>query len=442
MSFLALPAEVLEIIVDYLNPGPSGSGYYRAYAPTACLCKIDEIRVREQQTYLMSPESKRSILALASACKGLRMMIFDRRNRVSLDITARTKVQTLILKGNSIDNPNTRPSLVDYINLFSQLREIQIALYYRCMSGHQKPHKQHQAGTTLNRSNSKGASSKSVKIDLAIYQEMFFQGGTDEGFTRKSLKDFASSGYLQELNAVELDNYHLELTFSRSRSSRSGQTFWNEFTSRMQGACKVPAKNVSMCFLFQLNGESEQLLAALSTAIAQWPKEVECIFFSLDLDEFVLGGYKWQLKLTSMGKNGQVALVDGYLPSKQDLDHFILMIQGTRPNLRAFDLIIYTFHRYNHPLLSYHHVTTDCGAKQISEQPSSVIEIDVNELKHLYSDSIEQKRIYGSGSRLQEHRDDMDMRFEMEEEHEVEEYGSKYLYEIDDGENSDSSSEY
>lgn len=109
MSFLALPTEVLDIIVDYLNPGPPGSSYYRAYAPTACLCKIDEVRAREQGTYLMSVESKRSILALSSACKSSRMAIFDRlflekvmldwkadslqQGRLLLDVPARGKVQ-------------------------------------------------------------------------------------------------------------------------------------------------------------------------------------------------------------------------------------------------------------------------------------------------------------------------------------------------------------
>jgi hypothetical protein len=100
-------------------------------------------------------------------------------------------------------------------------------------------------------------------ISLAIYQETSFRGRTDEGFTKKSLTDFASADHLEKLNMAKLDNYHIELAFSKTRFERSKPTFWNEFMLRMENACQIPARNVSMCFSFQLNGESERFLVSL-----------------------------------------------------------------------------------------------------------------------------------------------------------------------------------
>ncbi|KAJ9104655.1 hypothetical protein QFC21_002153 [Naganishia friedmannii] len=422
MSFLALPTEVLEIIVNYLNPGPSGSQYYRAFALTACLCNVDEIRAREQRTYPMSLESKRGISALASTSKGLRMAIFDRvfskkvtmdwnkatpqQSRISLDVMARAKVQTLILKGSSIDHPCTRPLLVDYANLSPQLREIEIML--KRVTPQQAINMRNQSTTSpcvsVSDTTARGSSSQSV--NLAVYSEIYFRGRTDEGFTKKLLKDFATAGHLRQLNLPRLDSYHLELTFSKSRDSRSEPTFWTYFTRRMENACQIPANNVSMCFLFQLDGEPERFLAALSTAIRQWPKEVECISFRLDLDEFVLGGHRRILDVIKTGKDGQPKLGDGSLPSKKDLDRFTEKMRKTRTNLCSYVLT----------------------------GTSSIIRIDQSELQYFQKYYAEMQSIYsddgdeetdGSDSQLEEYKEDMEMEFEAQEEQAAERYGYK-----------------
>ncbi|KAJ9119969.1 hypothetical protein QFC24_005452 [Naganishia onofrii] len=470
MSFLALPTEVLDIIVDYLNPGPPGSAYYRAYAPTACLCNIDEVLAREQGSYLMSVESKRSILALSSACKSSRMAIFDRlflekvmldwkadslqQGRLLLDVPARGKVQTLILQANSIGRASLRPPLADYIKLFPRLHEIQINLVYPCMHDRRKhlgPHQSVNMGNQMTTSPSATASDTTQRgsslqsVNLAIYQAISFRGRTDEGFTKKSLRDFASADHLEKLNMARLDKYHLELTFSRSRSSRSGPTFWNEFMLRMENACQIPAKNVSMCFSFQLNGESERFLAELSRAIVHWPKGVEDISFCLQLDEFVLGGYRRILDLVKQGNDGKLELVNGYLPSKLDLDRFVQTMRETRPNLRNFDLVIYTFRAYNCPLLEYHHIAANGGVKDQVPGVSSAFSIEYSELDRLHAKYLEwegiysdnDEEVYGFGTELQEYQGEMEEMIGMHEQAASEEYGYKYFYEdLSDSEDS------
>lgn len=79
MGLLALPTEILDIIIDLLN-APSDPHQYDSKLPvsTACLCKLDKIYAKSPEVYPIWPEWKRDSLALSSVCKGLRSMIFDR----------------------------------------------------------------------------------------------------------------------------------------------------------------------------------------------------------------------------------------------------------------------------------------------------------------------------------------------------------------------------
>jgi hypothetical protein len=79
MCLLALPNEVLDIIIDLLN-APNDTFQYDSKLPvsTACLCKLDKIYAKAPEAYPIWPDWKRDSLALSSVCKAMRSMIFDR----------------------------------------------------------------------------------------------------------------------------------------------------------------------------------------------------------------------------------------------------------------------------------------------------------------------------------------------------------------------------
>jgi hypothetical protein len=198
--------------------------------------------------------------------------------------------------------------------------------------------------------------------------------------------------------------------------------------------------------------------AELSRAIARWPEEVEDISFCLQLDEFVLmGGHRMISNLVNPGKDGSLELVHGCLPSKRDLDQFVGTIRKTRPNLRNFDLVFYTFTRYNRPLLEYRHAiaAVAIAIDQVPEPfklPSSIFKIEYSELEHLHFQYLAQKRAisdaheaYGSGTLLQEgleaeFEEQIDILVGMNEETESDQYRfEEYFYhDVHDSEDSSS----
>jgi hypothetical protein len=137
------------------------------------------------------------------------------------------------------------------------------------------------------------------------------------------------------------------------------------------------------------------------------------------------------------GKDGSLELVHGCLPSKRDLDQFVGTIRKTRPNLRNFDLVFYTFTRYSRPLLEYHHIATDGGVRNQVPGVSSAFSIENSQLDSLHAKYLEWEGLYsnndeegnGSGTGLQEYQDEMEEIICIYEQAASEEYGYKYFYE-------------
>jgi hypothetical protein len=109
MTLLALPTEVLEIIIHYLNGPEDTRDAMKLHSSTTCLCKRDLASAKDPETYPIWRAWKRDSLALSSVAKRLRSLIFDqfwlkkivldwdgaalKKTKAALCATSREKVQ-------------------------------------------------------------------------------------------------------------------------------------------------------------------------------------------------------------------------------------------------------------------------------------------------------------------------------------------------------------
>ncbi|KAJ9113199.1 hypothetical protein QFC22_006038 [Naganishia vaughanmartiniae] len=363
MNLLSLPAETLDMVMDYLN-APEMPIMYSHQRPvsTACLCNVDKIIAQDNTAYPVWQGWKRDSLALGSVCKELRRSVFNRfwlekavvdwtamelrRMGSVLDAAARAKVQTLTLRTDCNDF-KPKPRLEDYVKFFPNLREIGITLIYPCLPGYEKPHKSkgavgpyEQLPAHQSRSSFKtpvaGSSLRSVK--LAIHGSSECRRLNYESQVNTWIQRFRSSDQLRQVGITQLDYYHLEIALG---NDRDGEEFWDDLLRRLSLACSIPAKEVSICFGFKLRGEVDRFLKVLSLAMTNWPSEIEAISFCLSLADYSSGGHRDILDMVEKDDDGCIQLLDGYLPTKVDMDRLVKNVRMTRPHLRNFDLTMY-----------------------------------------------------------------------------------------------------
>jgi hypothetical protein len=178
--------------------------------------------------------------------------------------------RTLILRGDCNIPSTPRPALKDYVVLFPRLRKIEIILVYPDVPYWEKPDKVDRGATTRQeraKSQSTIASTKPPiakpslqSISLAVHKSNDFQGETHKHEIKDIIHQFQSPDQLKQLKLKKLDRYHLEMTFSRSKRTAGDALFWRTFSNRVKEACVIPAQEVSICFGFQLLGDSAPFL--------------------------------------------------------------------------------------------------------------------------------------------------------------------------------------
>ncbi|KAJ9113205.1 hypothetical protein QFC22_006044 [Naganishia vaughanmartiniae] len=439
MTFLSLPDEVLDIIVGFLN-APKDAFMYQQILPssTACLCKMEKIYAQDNAVFTMWPEWRRDSLAFSAVCKRLRKVVFDRfwlqsatmewtskklqDCRALLDSSARAKVETLILRGECNAATTSRPTLKDYADMFPRIRNIEIVLVYPDLPHWERPDNV-DVGAISKKAKSKSAaaaasstppvkSSSLQSVNLAIYKSNNFKGETHKHETQEAIHHFQSSGQLKQLKMKQLQHYHMELTFSRGKRTAGDPLFWRSFSTRIKEACQIPARAISICFGFQLHGESAAFL----------PKEVETIALRVALEDFAMARHKNVTNMIRIGKEDSVGLIDGYLPSEKSMHGFLKTLRKSRPNLYKFDLIIYCCDipftsSTSRQVLQYMYGTSSPETSKTTA-PVGTYQVNQLALDNLHEFYLEQEEAFEElGSDAEgDLEEEMEMMIEMEEE--------------------------